>query len=186
MFKDAALVLKKLLKQPRVMGSILPSSKYLCRRMLQEVSKDVGPVIELGPGTGVLTKQILAKGISPENLTLIELDGEFCDLLHQKFPDVRVERTGAQNLTELNIPLAEVVLSSLPMLAFPLNLQRDIIKAILSSLKPDGLYVQFTYGRKCPISPEIVKEFDLKHRTYGRVWANVPPAEVYEFRQIQH
>lgn len=186
MNKDSAFFLQKMLRNPFQVASILPSSRFLCRRMLQEIDPNCKRLVELGPGTGVVTRQILDKGIPAQNLTLVELDPDFCTLLRDRFPGVRVENSGAQNLSQLGCKNVDAIVSSLPLLAFPMGLQEEILSEIFKVLAPGGLYVQFTYGLNNPVNADIIAKHRLQHQTYGRVWANLPPAQVYAFRQIQH
>ena len=74
-------------------------------------------------------------------------------------------------------------MSGLPLLSMPRTGQRDIVSAAFGAMGPGGRFVQFTYGTLPPIERAVREELNLTWRTRGRVWRNLPPAQVYEFYQ---
>ncbi len=101
---DLALFRRRLLKNPRQVSAIAPSSRTLARAMTLGLGPKSGRVVEFGPGTGRFTEAILARGVPPENLTLFELDEEFVAWLRQKFPGVTVHQLPAQEAARLVPP----------------------------------------------------------------------------------
>jgi hypothetical protein len=83
---DFALFMGQLARKPHQVVALAPSSRFLCAEMVAELDPDGGPVIELGAGTGNITRAILGRGIAPENLHSIEMNPEFCDRLRARFP----------------------------------------------------------------------------------------------------
>ena len=142
-----------------------------------------GRVVEFGPGTGRFTEAILARGVRPEDVTLFELDEEFVDYLRQKFPGVTVHQLPAQEAPRLVDPGVSTVISGLPLLSMPPEVREGIVGAAFSILAPRGRYVQFTYGPRPPLSPEMVSGLGLTVNRGHKVWANLPPATVYRFRR---
>ncbi|MGR8928550.1 class I SAM-dependent methyltransferase (plasmid) [Rhizobium leguminosarum] len=78
------------LRAPLRIASITPSGPRLAGLMTKEISALTGPVLELGPGTGVFTAALLERGIAERDLTLIEYERDFATLLQDRFPDARV------------------------------------------------------------------------------------------------
>ncbi|MGR9140289.1 class I SAM-dependent methyltransferase (plasmid) [Rhizobium leguminosarum] len=78
------------LRAPLRIASITPSAPRLAGLMTKEISALTGPVLELGPGTGVFTSALLERGIAERDLTLIEYERDFATLLQDRFPDARV------------------------------------------------------------------------------------------------
>jgi phosphatidylethanolamine/phosphatidyl-N-methylethanolamine N-methyltransferase len=180
---DLALFRRRLLKNPRQVSAIAPSSRTLARAMTLGLGPTSGPVVEFGPGTGRFTEAILARGVPPENVTLFELDEEFVDYLRKTFPGVTVHKLPAQEAARLIPPGVSTVISGLPLLSMPPDVREGIVNAAFAILAPRGHYVQFTYGARPPLPPETVESLGLKVNKGHKVWANLPPATVYRFRR---
>ena len=180
---DLALFRRRLLKNPRQVSAIAPSSRTLSRAMTLGLGPNSGPVVEFGPGTGRFTEAILARGVPPENVTLFELDEEFVDYLRRKFPGVTVHQLPAQDATRLIAPGVATVISGLPLLSMPPDVREGIVNAAFAILAPRGQYVQFTYGARPPLPPETIDTLGLRVNKGHKVWANLPPATVYRFRR---
>lgn len=180
--RDAITFLRSWMFRPRCVGAIAPSSDALARLICSELDPDCGPVLELGPGTGVFTQALLARGLDPAQLTLIEALPEFAALLRQRYPRARVIGRDAASLADAALFPAACVggaVSGLPLRA----MRHDVIDAIIAGafawLKPGACLYQFTYGLRCPIPPTILQRHRLQAEAMGRVWRNLPPATVY-------
>jgi phosphatidylethanolamine/phosphatidyl-N-methylethanolamine N-methyltransferase len=180
---DLALFRRRLLRNPRQISAIAPSSRALARAMTLGLGPDSGPVVEFGPGTGRFTEAILDRGVRPENLTLFELDEEFVAHLRAKFPGVTVHQAPAQMAAETVAHGASTVVSGLPLLSMPAEVREGIVGAAFAILRPRGRYVQFTYGPRAPLPPETIAALGLTVNKGHKVWANIPPATVYRFRR---
>src|SRR5919197_4786514 len=90
-FDDELKFFKGWIDKPKAVGSIVPTSSIAAMRMASVVNPDSGlPVLEVGPGTGVVTRAILARGVKPENLYLIEYSQDFVRHLRAQFKGVNV------------------------------------------------------------------------------------------------
>jgi phosphatidylethanolamine/phosphatidyl-N-methylethanolamine N-methyltransferase len=180
---DTLLFFRQLLSRPKQISAIAPSSRFLARAMAADLGPATGRVVEFGPGTGVLTKAILAAGVSPQNLTLFEFNPDFVGHLRRSFPGVTVHNDGAQ-MAPSHVPQGvSAVISGLPLLSMPLEIRESIVKAAFDILAPDGIYVQFTYGPRPPISDAQIAALGLTVRQTARVILNLPPARVFTFRR---
>ncbi len=186
--QEARIFFKGWLKNPRSVGIPVPSSKFLARAMAEKLP--VTPdeyVLELGAGTGVVTKALLDTGLAPEKLVIIERDQNFIDKLKHDFPGLTLIRGDARHLPELleerNIPGIAAVVSSLPLLNMPVPLRHSILKSAFSVLKPDGVYVQYTYGFVSPVPPQYQHMIGVKGRISSYIWRNVPPARVWRYKR---
>lgn len=178
---EEARFLLRLLASPRGIGAIAPSSPRLARAMAMQIPQSAGPVLELGPGTGVITEAILAYGIAPERLTAIEYDQDFANLVKVRFPDVYVIRGDAFDLTRTlgNTEPFAAILSGLPLLNFPQEQRTELLTQIFARLAPGAPFVQFSYGIKPPVpAPEGVTVSQAAH-----VLFNLPPARVWVYRR---
>ncbi|MCB6176666.1 methyltransferase domain-containing protein [Rhodobacter sp. Har01] len=183
MADDLDLFRRRLLQNPRQVSAIAPSSRTLARAMTMGLGPASGRVVEFGPGTGRFTEAILARGVPPANLTLFELDEEFIQHLRARFPGVTVLQAGAEAAHEYLWPGVQTVVSGLPLLSMPEPLRRAIVAAAFRILAPRGTYVQFTYGPRPPLPPDIIAALGLRVNKGHQIWANLPPARVYRFRR---
>ncbi|PHQ96752.1 MAG: methyltransferase type 12 [Marinosulfonomonas sp.] len=181
MANDLSVFLKQLILRPREISAAIPSSRRLARMMADAVPDITGSIAELGPGTGRMTQALLDKGARPQNLSLFEINAVFARHLTIKFPEVSVHNQSAQDMTAAGLNNLSAVVSGLPFLSIPLPIQREIIRASFDVLAPNGVYIQFTYGRKLPIHPEIIEQHSLSAKRFGLVWGNLPPAQVLVF-----
>jgi phosphatidylethanolamine/phosphatidyl-N-methylethanolamine N-methyltransferase len=187
---DGEKFLRRFLGDPKRTGAVAPSSPFLAREMARAVDPHAaGFVIELGPGTGPVTKALIARGIRRERLLLVEYDPYFCNLLAERFPRARILRGDAYALGETLAgraprPVAAVV-SSLPLLNETPERRIALLDDAFALMGPEGVFVQFTYGLRSPMPREA-----LAGRYIGRSGApilrNLPPASVWTYRQRGH
>ncbi len=159
---------------------MVPSGHSLGRLITQELDGDSGSVIELGPGTGVFTRAIIARGVAEQNLVLVEMDCEFASMLSRRFPRATLIKGDAAQLGSLDIGrTVGAVVSGLPLLSMPTNQVEAIISGAFKHLVSDGSFYQFTYGPRCPVSWRILRLLGLEAKLIGRALLNFPPASVY-------
>jgi phosphatidylethanolamine/phosphatidyl-N-methylethanolamine N-methyltransferase len=181
---DEARFLKSWLENPLKTGAVAPSGKALATRMAASIDPSLpGPIVELGPGTGPVTQALLARGIDPKRLYLVEYSQDFVTLLRQRFPGVNVIRGDAYALTEtlrphLSQPAAAVV-SSLPLLTRPERVRLRLLQAAFNLMLPASPFVQFTYMNSSPVPLNDSFEASVSRR----IWKNLPPARVWTYRR---
>lgn len=183
--------LREWLNDPMAVASVAPSSPALARLMVAEIGPATGHVVELGPGTGVFTRALLARGVPEEKLILIERAPAFAAMLRVRFPKARVVLGGAEALRRhiADGPEPGAVVSGLPFLAFPASLQLRILCAAFSCLAPRdpktgrGIFVQFTYGHFPPARTAVAERAGLTATCIGRTVRNLPPASVYRYER---
>jgi phosphatidylethanolamine/phosphatidyl-N-methylethanolamine N-methyltransferase len=167
----------RFLANPLRVGAIAPSSPYLARAMAGAADLS-GNVLELGPGTGVFTAALLARGLPPERLTLIEYDADFAAALRVRFAGTRVIEGDAFAFPELvGDNRFSTIISGLPLLNYPRDQGRALIAAALSH---GASFVQFSYGWSAPVPEPEGASVTL----VTRVWRNLPPAAVWVYRGI--
>ncbi len=176
--------LGSLCRNPTQIGCIAPSSPALSRRIASLVDPQSQSVIEIGAGTGAVTKALLERGVAPERLYALELDPRLAAFLRQQFPNIRVLCGNAARLAEL-VPASlrgnvACIVSSLPLRNMRPEVSGAIVNAALGALAPQGQLIQFTYRLRCPLPdprPGITSE------RVQRIWNNLPPATVWRFRK---
>ncbi len=136
-------------------GAVAPSSRYLARAITGPLRKRTGPVqiLEVGPGTGAVTKTLVRALAEGDRFDLVELNEHFADMLKQRFAtDPEFSRVAAQS--EIHVcPLEEFpvkreydyIISGLPLNNFPAELVRTIFAACFERLKPGGVLSYFEY-----------------------------------------
>ena len=182
--RDQVRFLKSLAERPRMTGAIAPSGPALAKAMAAHVDPaGTLPVIELGPGTGVVTKALIERGVAPERIVAIEYSPEFCTLLRQRFPGITVIRGDAYDLDGSlagRAPEIANVVSSLPLVARPLADRVRLIEAGLARTVGDAPFIQFSYTFKGPVHP-IPATFTGRASRW--IWMNAPPARVWLYRR---
>lgn len=171
-------------KKPRQTASVVPSSRYLARLMVRDIDPADGRVIELGGGTGVFTRAILATGLSPEKLEVVEINPGFARSLRRHFPAVSILEVPAQSVSGHAAGERgsyQCVVSGLPLLAMDKGLHRAILAEAFVMLRPGGSFVQFTYSLRPPVSQSVLDALDLDVTRVGQTVRNFPPATVFRF-----
>jgi phosphatidylethanolamine/phosphatidyl-N-methylethanolamine N-methyltransferase len=176
--------LRALIANPRAVGAVAPSSPSLVRAIAAQVDpSQPGPFLELGAGTGAVTRGILARGISQERLTVIERDTELAKSIAAQFGGVHVINGDAFDLERaLGRPNSQrfaAVVSGIPLLNHEPEKRRSLLDAALEHAAPGAPFIQFSYGFHSPISPSA----DITVSMAAFVWKNLPPARVWVYRK---
>ncbi|MGP1667625.1 MAG: class I SAM-dependent methyltransferase, partial [Rhodanobacter sp.] len=163
----------------------------LARLMTAHISHLDGPVIELGPGTGVFTRALLARGLPTHRLALIETNPVFANTLSERYPSMRIFSIDAAQLGQkpslFGDEKAGAVISGLPLLSMPTEQVAAIIRGVFErQLRADGMFYQFTYGPRCPLPSSLLQQLDLEAVRIGSALLNLPPATVYRIGRRQH
>lgn len=174
---------KALIKNPRAIGAIIPSSSHLAQAIANLVpADDKKMIVDLGAGTGVITQGLLDHGIPPQRIIAVETSQDLINKLKNRFPKVNVLHGDAAHLVNLlkkqNQPIGTVI-CGLPMLILPHEKIETILQQIDQVLSPGGLYIKYTYGSK-DIWINILNNY--KKVTTKRVWLNIPPARVVVYQ----
>lgn len=179
---DVVPFLRAWFSDPLRVAAIVPSGAALADIITGEIVPKTAPVLELGAGTGVFTRALLARGLAQGDLTLVELGSDFAPMLQSRFPGARVLRIDAARLGQLPLfdgkPVGAVV-SGLPLLSMTPRKVMAILAGAFAYLRPGGAFYQFTYGPRCPVPRPILDRHGLKATRIGWAVLNVPPAAVY-------
>jgi phospholipid N-methyltransferase len=168
-------------QNPLAIGAVAPSGRTLAKLMVKDVQADAR-VMELGPGTGNVTRAILDSGVDERNLYLVERDAAFARLLRTRFPQATVLHEDATALAAHTRALAgtfDFIVSGLPLVLFSREQKGRVLANVLTLLKPTGAFHQFTYGGRCPIRRSVRDALGLDKVFLGIAPFNVPPAFVY-------
>ena len=186
-FDDEIRFFKGWIDGPKQVGAIIPTSPVTARRMASVIDTASGrPVLELGPGTGAVTKAILERGVNPDDLYSVEYSMDFYTGLVEDYPGVRFINGDAFDLDcalgEARTTVFDSVISAIPLLCFPMERRVALVDELLGRVPPGRPVVQISYGAVSPVTPKQTK-FSVEPLDW--VVRNIPPARLWVYRRIQ-
>lgn len=180
--KHSKTFLNTFFAEKKTVGAVAPSSRFLVNYMCNRIDFSKAKyILELGPGTGVFTSEILNRANKDCKIILLELNQTFYEILKSKFDDDRliIVNTSADEiediLKEYNIPYVDAILSSLPLTVIPEIIKKRIVIASFNALKENGVYIQYQYS----LNAKKLLELKYGKLKIGLVPINIPPAFVY-------
>lgn len=180
---EAGLFLALWLKKPLQIASVYPSSAHLADAMARFVDLSrPGPVLELGGGTGSLTRGLLRGGCPADRLIVLEREPPLAAVLRREFPGVDIIEDDATRLDESlaarGVGGLAAVVSSLPIKWFSSEMQWAVMRPCFDRLGPDGPFLQMTNGFSSPVA---IDRLQVAGREVGRIWRNLPPAQIWSY-----
>jgi len=150
----AALFARNFLKYPAMLGSVVPSSRFLVKDLMAQIDWDRARVlVEFGPGVGTITREVLKRMRHDAVLVVIELNQDFVHYLSATIrdPRLRVVHGSAAHvrrvLLEQGLAPADYIISSLPYSLLPETLRKEIVSESRNALKAQGSLLVFQYSR---------------------------------------
>ena len=183
LFKESELFFKTWLRSPKSMGSIIPSSQSLAKKIAEQVAWQPGEkIVELGGGTGAITQGLVDCGIPRDALVVVELDEKLHRYLSTRFMGAKVVQGDATKLHDIlaenGVMNVRTIISGLPMVGMPDQFREAIYKGGAKIVGPDGVLLQYTYS---PVSPIPHRRYGLKAKLAGFVLNNMPPAYIWKY-----
>lgn len=182
---QVALFAKNFFKHPKMLGSIIPSSRFLINRVLRLIDWHRARVIvEYGPGVGTFTNEILDRMPADGALVVLETNADFVAYLREAIPDKRlhVVHGSAANveraLSNLGLGKADYVISGIPFSVLPVEVREGILKATRDVLQRDGAFLVYQFSPK--VLPYLERVFSSVNRDFEPL--NVLPAQVFYSR----
>ncbi|MGQ4877697.1 class I SAM-dependent methyltransferase [Billgrantia sp. LNSP4103-1] len=177
-----SLFARNFFKHPRMLGSIIPSSSFLIRRLLEPVDWERARVIvEYGPGVGTITREILDRLHPDATLVVIETNDDFVEFLNRSMSDPRLKviagsaETIEAELERLGLPAADYVVAGLPFSTMPADCRERILLGSREALAPEGSMLIYQFSPK--VSSDLRQTFSRVESTFEPI--NIPPARVY-------
>ncbi|MCU0239251.1 MAG: methyltransferase domain-containing protein [Pyrinomonadaceae bacterium] len=186
--------LQSFLKNPLKVGSVTPSSDELAMEMVVGVEpNENNAVIEIGCGTGAITKY-LAKVVSNRKSFIgIEIEKDFVRKLNRDYPQLNVVCENASKISEIlrnnEIGKVSYIISGLPFVILPEKVSDDILREI-DKLMANGCMFrtfQYAHGYNLPIARKFRQRMDEKYGKVKRsplILKNVPPAYVLTWNTL--
>jgi phosphatidylethanolamine/phosphatidyl-N-methylethanolamine N-methyltransferase len=187
--KEALVFALGALREPANVGAVAPASRWLARAVADTLMREVArggcrSVVEIGAGTGALTRAILAQGLPIERFVAIESDPRFARWLRRRFARVEVIRGCASQVVQVLEPGAPTaIVSSLPFRSIPASESRRLVRAIgeALALAAGSVLIQYSYGfGNSPPFPAPAS--GLRWTVAKRVLMNLLPATVWTLR----
>jgi phosphatidylethanolamine/phosphatidyl-N-methylethanolamine N-methyltransferase len=183
MIADTALFFGLWLRKPLQIAAICPSGATVAATMARLVDPArPGPVLELGAGTGSITRGLLALGWPLERIIAYEREARLVGILRREIRGIRAVVGDATDLERqlrwLGIDRLSAVVSSLPVKWFPHEAQCAVLRPCFARLGPDGHFLQLTNAFSSPLP---IKQLGIAGREAARVWRNVPPAQIWAY-----
>lgn len=172
--------LMEMARNPFQMGAIWPSSPALARAMAQWLPEGFQhPVLELGPGTGIVTAELLAAGLPEDRLVAVEKSPSLARFLRTRFPNARILSGDALEIHELlEGQKVGAVFSGLPLKVFKPDQVLRLADQIHQCLLPGAPWVQFSYQLVSGEAPAP----SFRSTASQVVWRNFPPAKITVYR----
>ncbi len=180
-----SLFLRRWMRDPLQMGSIIPSSPALGRRIADAADwRGDGVVVELGAGTGAVSRALLRAGLPPGRLCLVEIVPEMAEHLRAALPGAAVVTGDAFALPDILPPTlrgrVSTVICGIPLVLLPLERQRAFVRAV-EAVAPGQGFLLYTY---CATSPLPHAKLGLAARREAFTPLNFPPASVWRYRPV--
>ncbi|ODN69652.1 class I SAM-dependent methyltransferase [Methylobrevis pamukkalensis] len=170
--------------QPLTTGAVSPSGRFLARAMAAPVDRaSTGAVVELGPGTGAVTRALVQHGIAPARIRAVEFNPAFARLLGERFPDIEVIVGDAYALDRTlgSCSGLSAIVSSLPLFNKPPADRVRLVEQAMDLLAPGAPFIQFSYALVPPV-PALEGKWTLERSRW--ILRNLPPARVWTYRAV--
>ena len=179
---DALLFARNFFRHPRMLGSIIPSSRFLIRQLLQPIDwANAQVIVEYGPGVGVITEEILKRMPADGVLVAIETNPEFVEFLQTSLPDERLRVLQASAVTvdeilkRLGHPKANYIISGIPFSTIDAPLREQILRKTSEVLQPGGAFLVYQFSTR--VLPDLQRIFHYVKRRFQPL--NILPAHLF-------
>lgn len=179
---EILLFARNFFRHPRMLGSIVPSSRFLIKQLLQPIDWTRARVIvEYGPGVGGITAEILRRMRSDAILIAIETNPAFVKFLHSSFQDerLRVVEASAESVEEIlrqfGHPRANYIISGIPFSTIPAALRERILRKTCAMLEPGGAFLVYQFSTR--VLQDLKRIFGYVRRQFEPL--NVLPAHLF-------
>ena len=173
------------LQKPLRIAAANPSSARLADALASFVDfRRPGPVLELGAGTGSLTRGLVRAGCPVDRIIALEREPQLVTVLRREFPEMTVIEGDATRIREYLAARTEqlcAVISSLPIKWFPLEAQAAIVKPCLDLLGPGGRFLQVTNAFSSPLP---IAALGIAGEEICRIWRNLLPAQIWSYAKL--
>jgi phospholipid N-methyltransferase len=169
---------QRYLKNPSMIGAFAPTSLRTSRLMASFLPND-GPILEIGAGTGAITRAIMERIHEPSTLTSVEIDAELAHIFRAAFPKIILREEDAEEIMMNAKGIYAAIVSGLPFTSLPRKKSHALMRGVTQSLKDDGVFICFQYSK---LKLNFFKTyFDEVSIHFSPI--NLPPAFVFVCRK---
>jgi phospholipid N-methyltransferase len=179
---NALLFARNFFRHPRMLGSIVPSSRFLIRQLLQPIHWTRARVIvEYGPGVGGITAEVLRHMRQDATLIAIEMNPDFVTYLRGAFADrrLRVVEGSAESVEEIlhrfGYSRASYIISGIPFSTIPAEVRERILRKTRDVLEPEGAFLVYQFSTR--VLEDLRRIFGYVGRKFEPL--NVLPAHLF-------
>jgi phospholipid N-methyltransferase len=179
---ELSLFASNFVRHPHMLGSIIPSSRFLVNQVLKSVDwARAGVIVEYGPGVGTFTAEILRRMRGDTRLVVIETNGDFVQFLRASLPDARLQvvHDSAAHvrtvLRRLGLPAADYIISGIPLGSMPEPVRTNIVGESHAALAPGGAFLVYQFTAR--VLPALRRTFGDVRRSFEL--CNLPPAQLF-------
>jgi phospholipid N-methyltransferase len=169
-------------KSPAMLGSLIPSSRFLVNDVLNHVDWDKARVIvEYGPGVGTITQEILKRMRPDAVLLALELNEEFVTFLQEEIVDPRFHAVHASAsdvrsvLTKIGLSYADYIISGIPYSTMPHAVRWEVMQASRQVLHPEGALLVYQFTNT--VLPYLKSSFSSVRQNFQ--FLNILPARIF-------
>jgi phospholipid N-methyltransferase len=180
--EETLLFAKNFLQHPRMLGSLIPSSRFLVDRLLAKVDWErARTIVEYGPGVGTITAHILSRMSPHTRLVVFEMNEDFVCYLKRTFPDPRLHvvhgsaASVQRELDRLKLDGADYIISGIPFTSMPVKLREKIMAESREALRPGGAVLVYQFTRT--VLPYLRSHFNQIDQDFEP--RNILPARLF-------
>lgn len=169
------------IKHPKMLGSVIPSSRFLIDHLLRQIDwKSARVIVEYGPGVGTITGELLSRLGPDGHLVVLETNDDFVKLLRQSGdPRLHVVHGSAEDvsgaLRRLGLGDADYIISGIPFSTMPKEVRAAVVAATRHALRPGGAFLVYQFS--AAVLPYLRREFRTVHQEFEPL--NIPPARLF-------
>jgi phospholipid N-methyltransferase len=176
------LFAQNFLRHPRMLGSLIPSSRFLVQEVLSEIDwMKARVIVEYGPGVGTFTGEILRRMRREARLVTLEMNPEFVSYLSRHYDDPRLvvenRSAGAVEavLREQRLPAADYIISGIPFSTLAPDERDEILRATHDAISPGGRFLVYQFSGR--ILPHLREHFTDVRTDFELL--NILPARLF-------
>jgi len=179
---DVLLFARNFFRHPRMLGSIVPSSRFLIKQLLEPINWNRARVlVEYGPGVGTITTELLRQMRPDATLIAIEMNPDFVRHLRSAIPDPRLQvvQGSAADVQEIlrrcGLTRADYIISGIPFSTIPAPVRERILRKTCEMLEPTGAFLVYQFSSR--VLQDLKRVFGYVGRKFQPL--NVLPAHLF-------
>ena len=179
---QALLFARNFFSHPRMLGSIVPSSRFLINHLLEPIDwAQARVIVEYGPGVGVITAEVLRRMRPDASLIVIETNQDFVTFLRASAKDKRLHvfegsaEAVFEALRQYGHDKASYIISGIPFSTVSASARERILQKTRNVLEPSGLFLVYQFSSR--VLEDLQRIFHVVSRQFEPL--NILPAHLF-------